>query len=143
MKSIILLLSLLFLSFCANKSIECDDLLLKYAKKHQKIEFIECQKGTGQTVLQANYKVSGMHSEEIENILIKTYGIGKLKFTCCGWESTKGYIENEELKKINQNYILEVSMYGNAEMEDEKGKVYLERDRTKIEFYVIIKLQEI
>ncbi|WP_291871293.1 DUF4952 domain-containing protein [Maribacter sp.] len=45
------------------------------------MEFIACEKGEGQTVLKAKYKVLGIYSEEIENILIKKYGIGKLKFT--------------------------------------------------------------
>lgn len=134
------------LNSCSNKSIGCEDLLHRYDEKIQKIEFIACEKGEGQTVLKAKYKVLGIHSEEIENILIKKYGIGKLKFTCCGWESTNGkngYIKNVELLKINPNYILEILMYGNAEKVNQKGETYLELDRNKVEFYVIVKLLDV
>lgn len=146
MKPIILFLALFILNACSNQSIECKDLLQRYDEKIPKIEFIECEKGKGQTVLEAKYKVLGINSEEIENFLIKKYGIGKLKFTCCGWESTNGkngYLKNEELLKINPNYILEISMYGNAEKENQKGETYLELDKNNVEFYVIVKLLDI
>ena len=139
-------IALFILKPCADKSIDCEDLLLKYAEQNQKIEFIECQKGKGQTVLEAKYKVLGHNSDEIETILIKKYGIGKLKFTCCGWESTNGkngYIKNKDLIKSNPNYILEISMYGNAEKENQKGEIYLEKDKSKIDFYVIVRLLDI
>ena len=143
MKHIFLFLTLFILYSCTNKSIECGDLLQRYGEKTQKIEFIDCEKGKGQTVFQAKYKVLGSNSEEVENFLIKKYGIGKLKFTCCGWESTNGYIKNIELLKINPNYILEISMYANAEKENLKGETYLELDKSKVVFYVIVKLLDV
>tara|TARA_R110001592_G_scaffold71349_1_gene218102 strand:+ start:167 stop:607 length:441 start_codon:yes stop_codon:yes gene_type:complete len=146
MKPIFIFLSLFILNSCTRKSIECEDLLQKYAEKIPKIEFIECKKGEGQTVLEAKYKVLGKNSDEIEDILIKKFGIGKLKLNCCGWESINGkngFIENEELNKINQNYILEVLMYGNAEKKNENDETYLELDKRKVDFYVIVKLIDV
>tara|TARA_B110000091_G_C13557879_1_gene367242 strand:+ start:219 stop:659 length:441 start_codon:yes stop_codon:yes gene_type:complete len=146
MKYILLIVPLFILISCTNKPIECGDLLQIYAKKIQNIEFIGCKKGKGQTVFQASYSVLGTNSEKVEAILVKKYGIGKLKFTCCGWDSSNGkngYIESKELKKINQNYMLEILMYGNVERKYEKGNTYLELDKTKVCFYVIVKLLEV
>jgi len=146
MKYILLIVPLFILNSYINKPIECGDLLHRYAGKIQNIEFIACKKGKDQTVFQASYSVLGTNSEEIEAILVKKYGIGKLKFTCCSWESSNGkngYIESEELKKIKENYMLEISMYGNAEKKDDKGKAYLELDKSKVCFYIIVKLLEV
>jgi len=146
MKYILLIVPLFILISCINKPIECGDLLQRYAGEIQNVEFISCEKGKGQTVFKASYSVLGTNAEEIEAILVKKYGIGKLKFTCCGWESSNGKngdIESDELKKINQNYMLEISMYGNAEKKDDKGNTYLELDENKVCFYVIVKLLEV
>ena len=146
MKFTYLILLLFIISSCQKNTLECEDLLQRYVEKNQKIKFISCEKRNGQTILEAKYKVTGENFEEIEKILVEKYGIGKLKFTCCGWESKNGkngYIENEELKKINQNYVLEISMYANAEKENDKGEIYIELDKKNIDFYVIVKLLDI
>ena len=146
MKHIFLIWSICLFSSCMQSTVECEDVLLKYAEKHQHLEFIDCKKGNGQTVLETKYKVSGKHAEDVEKSLIEKYGMGKLKFTCCGWESTNGkhgVIENEALQNRNKNYNLVISMYGNAEKENENGEMYIEPDRTKLDFYVIVKLLDI
>lgn len=124
---------------------ECGDLLEKYAKKLEKIEFIECKNGSGQTILEADYKVLGMDSKEVEEVLITEFGMGKLKFVCCGWEpenGKSGYVENKLLKEINQNYVLEISMYANAEKKNKKGKTEIEFDRNKVDFNLNVKIIE-
>jgi Domian of unknown function (DUF4952) len=146
MKYLFLITSFFLLTAFVDKPLKCGNLLEEYEGNPKNIEFLECSVGTGQTILEAKYIVSGEHSEEIEKFLIEKYAIGKLKFTCCGWESINGqngYVENEELKKMNSDYILEISMFGNAEKENEEGEIYLERDRTKIDFYVTVKVLDV
>ena len=146
MKYLLIAILFFFSNSCLTQNLECGDLLKKYAVKPNKVKFIECKTGTGQTILEADYKVSGENSREIENILIQEFGMGKLKFVCCGWESENGkngYVENEHLKEINQNYVLEISMYANAEKENEKGETDIEFDRNKIEFNLKVRIMEI
>ena len=143
----ILILALLFLSnSCSRTSLECGDLLKKYAIKPNKVEFVSCKTGIGQTLLEADYRVLGKDSEEVEKILMEKYGMGELKFVCCGWESENGkngYVENTQLKTINQDYILEISMFGNAEKKCENGKTELELDRTKVDFTIKVKVLQL
>ncbi len=146
MKYLVVLITLFFSNACLVQNLECGDLLEKYAIKPSKIEFIQCKAGTGQTILEANYKVLGKDSEEIEFFLIQEYGMGKLKFVGYGWESTNGkngYVENEELKAIHKNYSITISMFGNAEKIAENGTSKIEFDRNKIDFSLTVKIEEI
>ncbi len=146
MKYLLILIGFFALTACGNQSLECGDLLERYAEKPQKLEFVECKAGTGQTILEATYKVKGEDSKEIEEFLVQKYGIGNLKFVCCGWESTNGengYVDDKELKMIDPNYTLEVSMYGNAEKENEDGEIAIESDRNKIEFIVTARILDV
>lgn len=146
MKFVLLLTSFILLFSCNSDRLKCGDLLERYAERTQQIDFIECSKGDGQTILEARYNVKGKDSKEIEEFLVQKYGIGKLEFTCCGWESSNGkngHIDNEELKMINPNYVLEVSMSGNAEKENENGAIFIELDRTKIDFIITVKILNI
>jgi hypothetical protein len=140
-------LFLLFAFFAyRNTPLESVDLLEKYADKPANLTFVACKAGTGQTVLEAEYMVLGKDAKAVEDFLVKQYGLGEMTFTCCGWESKdgkNGSIENAELKQQYPNYVLDVSMYGNAEIADENGDVYLERDRDNIVFYVKVKLLDI
>lgn len=61
MKPIFLFLALYMLSSCLNTSMNCDDLLQRYDENIQEIEFIACEKGEGQTVLKAKYKVLSLY----------------------------------------------------------------------------------
>jgi len=136
---------LAFFSY-TNTPIECADLLEKYAEKPAQLTFIACKIGTGQTVLEAKYIVEGKDAKAVEDFLVARYGLGEMTFTCCGWESKNGQsgsIENAELKQQHPNYVLDISMYGNAETADENGDIYLEKDREKVVFYVSVKLLDI
>jgi len=150
MKHKLILMVFLFASIllgsCSNQNLECGDLFDRYAKKPNKVKFIECKSGTEQTILEAKYKVLGMDSKEIEEVLITEFGMGKLKFVCCGWEpenGKNGYIENKHLKEINTNYVLEISMYANAEKNNKKGETEIEFDRKKVDFYLKVRILEI
>ena len=140
-----LFLLLAFFSY-RNTSLEPVDLLEEYAEKPAQLTFIGCKAGTGQTLLEAEYMVSGKDARTVEDFLVDRYGLGEMTFTCCGWESKdgkNGSIENAELKQQFPNYILDISMYGHAEIADENGDIYLEKDREKIVFYVTVKLLDI
>ncbi|TPN88876.1 DUF4952 domain-containing protein [Aquimarina algicola] len=142
-KYILITISFFFFNSCKSQHLECGDLLEKYGEKPQHLDFISCKEGKGQTILVAEYKVEGKYSEEVEEFLIEKYNIGKLEFVCCGWEPSggkRGNITPPELIAIDPYYILEISMFGNAEKEDENGKVQLEFDRTKIDFVVMVRI---
>lgn len=139
------LLPLLFLLLnnCFAQDLSCEDLLEKYAVKPDKVEFIDCKPGIGQSIFEANYKVSGKDSKEVEAILIQQYGMGELKFVCCGWEASSGHFTSEALKAINSDYTLEISMFANAEKQNESGTYEIEYDRDKLEFELLVRLMKI
>ncbi|MFC5045169.1 DUF4952 domain-containing protein [Aquimarina hainanensis] len=141
------LLVLFFLSnFCFSQNLECGDLLEQYGIELNKVEFTGCTPGTGQIILEADYKVLGKDSGEIERILIEKFGMGKLKFVCCGWEpenGKRGYVDNKQLKAINQDYFFEISMFANAEKKSKKGGIEIEFDRSKIDFNLKVSILEI
>lgn len=146
MKYLLLFIAVFSLSSCSKKSVECGDLLAERNIKPLNLEFVGCKKGTGQTVLSAEYKVSGKNSKKVENILVTKYGMGELKSLCCGWEpheGKKGQIEDQGLKDINQNYTLSISMHGNAEKENSKGEAYVEKDRNNVSFSVTVELLDV
>lgn len=128
----------------------CGDLLSVYSEKPDELYFIDCVKenefDNDQLVCEARYMVDHKYAEQIEKYLIERYGMGALRFVCCGWETVGKYgcIESEELRQINPNYVMSVDMYGPAEQTDESGKIYIEKDRSKIKrFIVIVSVHEI
>ncbi len=124
--------------------IPCGDLLSVYAKKPKRLRFIKCEKiKDSQTIVRATYKVAGTKSKAIEDFLVKTYGMGKLKWTCCGWENEggkRGMFEHPEFEKIDRYCSALIYMYASAEVENKskKSKLRLETDRNKIEFFTVI-----
>ncbi len=121
----------------------CGDLFSVYAQKPQELKFIKCERiKDSQTIVRATYKVAGTKSKAIEDFLVKTYGMGKLKWTCCGWNNggKYGVFEHYEFKKINRDCLVLISMYASAEVQDKskQSKVRLETDRNKIAFFTVI-----
>ncbi len=97
--------------------IPCGDLLSVYAEKPKGLKFIKCERiKVGQSIVRATYKVSGKKSKEVEDFLVKTYGMGKLKWTCCGWDNggKYGVFEHSEFKKVNRDCLALISMYALA-----------------------------
>ncbi len=137
----------LFSLFCTNSKKEDCNLLAAYSEQPKNLAFVECKKGEGQTIKYSTYKVTGAHSLELEKYLIEHYGMGKLEFTCCGWEpkdGKEGEIIHSELTKLNKDYHLLVTMSASAEKKDDKDFLYLEKDRNKIDYFnVTVRLVEI
>lgn len=123
------------------------NLLAKYSVQPEYLELVECKKGEGQTIKYSTYRVKGIHSLELEKYLVENYGMGELKFTCCGWEpkdGKEGQIINSELKRSNKDYLLLVTMFGSAEKMNDKDSFYIEKNRNKIDFFnVTVRLIEI
>ncbi len=139
------ILIILFYS-CSNSTIlQCGDLLTLYAEKPIELEFLECSTEKGQVIMRSKYRVLGKDSKKIEQILISKYGLGKLKFNCCGWESQKyGEINSSMIKEINPNFSILITMYGNAEKKDKNNTIHIEKDRNEIPyFYVIVEIVEV
>jgi len=78
------------LVFIINSKKECGDLLRKLAKKPEQLEFIECSAAIGQMAFTADYRVPGEKAALVEEFLNKEYGMAKLEFNCCLWESENG-----------------------------------------------------
>jgi len=120
----------------------CCDLLERYAEKPDKLEFQKCEVcDSSQVVVRAEYVTSGQDSFEVEKFLRKKYGMGKLRWICCGWESPGNYgsFRHKEITKINPNFIVSITMYGNGEVFDEDGDfVELEMDRSKVKQFVVL-----
>ncbi len=118
------------------------DLLTQYAEKPAKLEFVKSEVGKGQIISTSYYNVSGKDSFEIEKILMEQYGMGKLKWICCGWEpedGRRGSIKHKDLKEFE---FLSIEMYGNAEIIGDDGVLTLEKDRNKVTFEVIVRYGE-
>lgn len=67
----------------------CKDFLSELALKPEGLEFVRCEKveETPAVLLKAYYSVSGKTAKSIENFMHKEFGLEKLRFACCGWES--------------------------------------------------------
>ncbi len=80
--------------------------------------------------------------KKIEHFLIENYGMGKLKWVCCGWETGGKYggFEHSEFKKIDSYCSATIDMYASGEIEDENQptEIKLETDRRKIDYFTVI-----
>ena len=126
-----------------SKIFPCGDLLELYGKKPNTLEFLKCdKKNDAQVILQATYQVSGKNSKLIEDFLVEHYGMGKLKWTCCGWETggKYGILEHPEFKKIDNHCLATISMFSSAEAanEDNPTEIRLETTKTKIDFFTVV-----
>ncbi|WP_299117416.1 DUF4952 domain-containing protein [uncultured Winogradskyella sp.] len=124
-----------------NPQIPCNDILSTYAKKPIGLEFIKCERPkNSQTIARATYRVSGKESEEVERFLIENYRMGKLKWVCCGWETTgkQGGFEHSEFKKIDPYCSATIDMYASGEVESEPTGIKLEFDRSKIDYFTVV-----
>lgn len=67
----------------------CADFLAKLGQKPKNLEFIGCRpvRLFGVSALQSDYRVKGAYAGPIEAHLVKTAGMPRLRFICCGWES--------------------------------------------------------
>lgn len=83
----------------------CGDLLEIYAKKHDKMKFINSEVVDEiQTVVIAIYRVNGKDVREVEDFLVENYGMGRLKRICCAWDTAGKYgnFNHDELRKIDE-----------------------------------------
>jgi Domian of unknown function (DUF4952) len=67
----------------------CTDFLAKLNQKPKNLEFIGCKpvRLFGTSALQSDYRVKGAFAGPIEGHLVRTAGMPRLRFICCGWES--------------------------------------------------------
>ena len=124
-----------------SSKIPCGDLLKRYAQKPPKLKFISCSLGnSGQVKLTAEYRVKGKYSWEVEEFLVEHYGMGKLKWVCCGWENQGRYgsFEHPKITQENPYYVASISMYGSHEYEEKKDIYIPEMDRNKVPYFVVI-----
>lgn len=123
-------------------AIPCGDLLSMYAEKPKNLAFVKCERlKNSQTKVRANYRVSGEQSKPVEDFLVERYGMGALRWVCCGWETMgkSGGFEHEALTKIDPYLSAGVDMFASGEVDkDQIGEVKLEPDRNKIEFFTVV-----
>jgi hypothetical protein len=67
----------------------CADFLAKLGQKPKALEFIGCKRVRlfGVAALQSDYRVKGAFAGPVETHFVKTAGMPRLRFICCGWES--------------------------------------------------------
>ncbi len=68
----------------------CGDFLDKQGDKPGFIEYLGCHaeyEGQGKPLV-ARYRLDGAYAAQAEDFLRRRYGIARLRFVCCGWEST-------------------------------------------------------
>lgn len=131
MKLLLIICSLFFGNNLIAQQTQCGDLLALYATKPPQAVFEKSEPGEGQIRCTATYKVKASDVDTVERFLIKHYKMGKLKFVCCGWESPKpGSFQNGTID-------LSITMYANAERTDGTSKTYIEKDRSKVDYFYI------
>jgi hypothetical protein len=67
----------------------CADFLAKLGQKPKALEFVGCKRVRlfGVAALQSDYRVKGAYAGPVETHFVKTAGMPRLRFICCGWES--------------------------------------------------------
>ncbi len=67
----------------------CSDFLAKLGQKPKNLEFVGCKRVRlfGVAALQSDYRVKGAYAGPVESHFVKTAGMPRLRFICCGWES--------------------------------------------------------
>lgn len=121
--------------------IESGDLLALYGKKPEHLIFKELVIGKGQIRYDALYEVEGKHSKTVEDFLVKKYGMGKLKWVCCGYENTNGQKGQITVELDDENnFDLMIGMYAYADITDENDNENLKFEREKLNFTVSVQL---
>ena len=69
--------------------VSCGDFLAQLNKKPPALEFVGCDKVVhyGTLALVAEYRVEGINAGAVENYLMGSARMPRLRFLCCGWES--------------------------------------------------------
>ena len=82
----------------------CADFLAKLGQKPKNLEFIGCKpvRLYGVAALQSDYRVKGFYAGPIEAHLVKTAGMPRLRFICCGWESVPQDVRAQRTHGIYQ-----------------------------------------
>ena len=124
----------------SNLELECD-LLEAYAKKPKELEFVKCEEvKRSQIIYIATYRVKGSKSKIIEDFLVENYGMGNLKWVCCGWENTgkHGEFKHIEFEKIDPYCSAVISMFASGEKIDKANNtIKLEHNRDEIEYFTV------
>ncbi|MCH2044220.1 MAG: DUF4952 domain-containing protein [Saprospiraceae bacterium] len=151
MNTLFIFLNIIGLSLLVNNKqfTDCQDLLTQYAERPDHLEIVSCDvhEDNAQIVNATTYKVSGEYAAEIEQFLVKKYGMGKLKFVCCGWEPENGQLgqhSSKQLTQLHPNYVLGINMYASWELGNEKeGSLHGEMDQTKFDFYIVVTIYDV
>lgn len=92
MKIISLLLAIFSIAFISsiNNKEECTDFLQELNLKPAHLSFQDCKKveEAPAVLLKSSYVVSGENAKAIEDFLHKEFGLKRLRFACCGWETS-------------------------------------------------------
>ena len=91
-RTLIIALAALLLSYPTVASPRCGDFLGSMARKPPDLEFLGCKKGKyfQLRALIATYRVKGEHASEVESYLVLNTGMARLQFVCCVWEPGGG-----------------------------------------------------
>lgn len=132
-------LGVAFIGITSSAELACGDLLARYLTKPQNLEFISCKKPTHvQRIIEAEYRVSGKNSQQVEDFFIKHYGMPKLRvFPHTGWEpsGTKS-IQVDGVTKVNPNYAISIGMWGYARNED--PAIFMLLERHEVEYFKVL-----
>ena len=92
----------------------CIDYLQELNLKPTNLKYQNCKKveEPPAVLLKASYIVSGKQAKTIEDFLHKEFGLKRLRFACCGWETSQAtYIRNNGDTYSIQMYSLDEFNY--------------------------------
>lgn len=90
---------------CAKAEPHCEDFLAKLSDKPEFVELLECTQDIdlqGKPFV-ARYRVKGTDALKAEQYMNQAFGLPKLQYICCGWDSTPYFYRDN---KTHLGYML-------------------------------------
>ena len=132
--NLILLSSLVLLLCSCRETADCIDFLSAWQVKPKELKFLSCKKveKTPAIVLEASYSIQGHHAKSVEDLLHKKFGMEKLRFVCCGWETRPVTYTDE----VGSTYT--INMHSNDDFKGNKNWESFSEFQVTVEKYVVL-----
>jgi len=132
--ALILLILSFGLLFSLSESSECTDFLQELKLKPAELTYQSCKKveRAPAVVLESTYIVSGEKAKTIETFLHEKFGLERLRFACCGWETSP------VTYKSNNGDTYTVQMYSLDEFEHQEKWEDYKAFRVMVGKYIVL-----
>lgn len=86
-------------AICARAEAACADFLQQMHKKPKELIYVGCKqlRRIQGEPLEASYRVKGSAAADVEQVLIRNFGVKKLQRNCCLWETTQNAYRDDRM----------------------------------------------